>query len=235
MSSARIPNKVLAPICGRPVLDWIVDRLEKCKKVHRIALAVPMNDEDNILVQWAHKRSRTHEKKVYCTTGLADDVLDRVYQSAWENGASKVIRLTGDNVFLSYEGIDELVDSLDECTDYLNNRDGPRPYLDGAGAEIAWYDSVMRANRVVPRTGTWRQHAFIWMSQDCMFTKKYIESKHNIEDIIHLPLMIDEPHNLKVAELVMEEVVKSGDDSYPKLLEIVRQKKTAIERLWCEG
>lgn len=236
--AARIPNKVLAPICGRPILDWIYDRLAK-SKVNRIVLAVPEGKQHHPLLDWAHAKKCP---RVYVTTGKEDDVLDRVTQAGWENGARKVIRITGDLPFLSYEGIDALCDGLGPDVDYVNNVYGASPWLDGTNAEIAWFDAVSRANRLTPFEagqqtrptiridGTWRSHCFYWMANSPDFKQKFLEGP-DISDIAHVPLMVDEPKDLLVAELLMEKVIASGDDSYAGLLEIVRREKTAIEQL----
>lgn len=235
MQSTRIPNKVIAPLCGRPMLDWIYDRLAKCRMVDRIVLAT--NNTSEPLIQWAHQKL---SPRVYVTVGKDDDVLDRLHQAAREHEASKLIRITGDLPFLSYEGVDSLCYHLTEDVDYCNNIYGPQPWLDGASAEIAWSDAVVKANRMTPYScgvqtrsdirvdGTWRSHGFYWMANSPAFTRKIIDSEHDAKE---LPgLLVDEPADLRVAEFVMGKVL-AADDSYITLIKIVRENQDEIRRI----
>jgi spore coat polysaccharide biosynthesis protein SpsF (cytidylyltransferase family) len=236
MQSSRIPNKVMTPICDRPILDWIVDRLVKCKMVHEIAVAVPNEPESKPIIDWA----KGHKEKIYVIVGSSDDVLDRICQCAWERRAHKVIRITGDLPFISYEGIDILVNNLTLDVDYVNNIYGACPWLDGTSSEVAWTDACERANRLTPFgagvqlrpkiqvDGTWRVHGFHWMANSPEFKKKFIDSDHDVSGLPHL--LVDEPKDLKVAEFVMGKVL-GADDSYETLLKIVRENKKEIERI----
>lgn len=231
MKSSRIFQKVLAPICGRPVLDWIADRL---RGVDKIVLATPGDEYEKPLWDWAFSRN------VSVAIGDKDDVLLRLSQAAQMYGADKIIRITGDLPFLSKEGIQAIIKALDESVDYVNNIYGDRPWLDGTSAEAAWTDAVLRANRFTPFgpgkqirpkiqvDGTWRLHGLHWMANCPDFRCAFVDHEEDVSGLPHL--LVDEPNDLKVAEFVMEKVLKS-DDSYSTLLKIVRENKEQIERI----
>ena len=235
MQSSRLPGKPLAKICGRPCLDWIVDRLRNCNSVDQIVLATPPVGQEKL---WAWSRTR----KVTACVGDEDDVLVRMADLSSRLKADKVVRITADLPFLSYEGVDELVQALTADVDYVNNVYGEKRYLDGTQAEVCWNDALQRAARMTPHgegmrlhdnvtmDGSWRLHGMYWMANSPAFIRKRIESKHDISDISHIQLMLDEPNDLKVAEYLMDKVVNS-DDTYPTLLSLVRENREKIEAL----
>jgi spore coat polysaccharide biosynthesis protein SpsF (cytidylyltransferase family) len=242
MQSSRIPNKVLQPICGRPILDWIADRLFKCKKVDSVVLAIPAGPDQEELIAWAAGRG------MKVVRGSPEDVLDRIHYASQVLGATKIIRITGDLPFLDYQGVDRLVECLVPEIDYANNVYGDSPWLDGTNAEIAWSDVVWRANRITPfekaiqshpritvNGETWRSHGFHWLANSHFFIRKFLKSEHDISDIVHLTLMVDDPKDLQIAEILMRRVIESGDDSYANLLRIVRSEKSTIEAIKSEG
>ena len=45
LGSTRLPGKVLMEIEGKPLLQYLIERLKKCTKVDKIILAIPEDDE----------------------------------------------------------------------------------------------------------------------------------------------------------------------------------------------
>ncbi len=45
LGSTRLPGKVLMEIEGKPLLQYLIERLKKCTRVDKIILAIPENDE----------------------------------------------------------------------------------------------------------------------------------------------------------------------------------------------
>ena len=45
LGSTRLPGKVLMEIEGKPLLQYLIERLKKCTRIDKIILAIPENDE----------------------------------------------------------------------------------------------------------------------------------------------------------------------------------------------
>jgi len=84
--SKRLPNKVLAKIGDKTMLEHVYHR---CKEVtDQVILAVPQND---------HKiKGFCNKKEIRYFQGSEDDVLDRYYRCACYLGNVDVIRVTAD-------------------------------------------------------------------------------------------------------------------------------------------
>jgi spore coat polysaccharide biosynthesis protein SpsF len=90
MNSTRLPGKVLLPIKGRPVIDYLFRQLSQVKKLDKIILATTSNREDVPLVDYAK------ENNIPYYTGSESDVLDRYYQTASKFKIQNIMRITGD-------------------------------------------------------------------------------------------------------------------------------------------
>lgn len=85
LGSARFPMKVLADLCGRPMISHVLERAARIKGVDQVVLAVPTAD----LPQMAHLW-----KDVFA--GSEKHVLERYAQAAECYKADVVVRITGD-------------------------------------------------------------------------------------------------------------------------------------------
>ena len=132
VGSKRLPGKVLMPLAGKPMIQWIIERLKNCKKSNLLILATTSLKQDDPLVALSKKLGVTMFR------GSSEDVLDRYYQCAKASRLDDIIRATGDNPFVDPEECDRLVDFyFDRGLDYAclstNQKDG---YPVGIGTEI---------------------------------------------------------------------------------------------------
>lgn len=104
MSSSRLPGKVLKPLCGRPMLAWVVDRLRRCRHAETVILATSTGTDDDPVAALAQ------EMGIALFRGSLDDVLDRYVACARAYDLGAVVRATGDNPFVDPEEIDHLID-----------------------------------------------------------------------------------------------------------------------------
>lgn len=94
MGSKRLPNKVMADINGRPMLQWVLERAKRTKAIDKIAVVTSTNASDDVIEQFCNEHGYT------CFRGDEHDVLDRYYQAAKALKAFIVVRITGDCPFI---------------------------------------------------------------------------------------------------------------------------------------
>ncbi|MBU4461499.1 glycosyltransferase family protein [Patescibacteria group bacterium] len=100
IGSTRLPGKVLMPICGKPMLQHIIERLRFSKLINQIILAIPDTKENDILEEFALRNS------IGCYRGSENEVLARIYLAAKENNCDVIVRITADNPLIDPEIID---------------------------------------------------------------------------------------------------------------------------------
>ena len=88
--STRLPNKVLMDLCGKPVLQRMIERVQKSKLIDDI-IVVTSIENNNLPIL-----SLCSNIGVRVGVGSENDVLDRYYQTAKLIKPEYVIRLTAD-------------------------------------------------------------------------------------------------------------------------------------------
>jgi spore coat polysaccharide biosynthesis protein SpsF len=141
MTSTRLPGKVLMDLAGRPLLERQLERLEGCRQVDEVVLAVTTNPDDDPIVDLAGRLDvRVHR-------GSEHDVLDRYAGAARASDADVVVRVTSDCPLIDADEVDAVIAALEPGWDYSSNtleRHLPR----GLDAEALWRDALDRMDRL---------------------------------------------------------------------------------------
>jgi spore coat polysaccharide biosynthesis protein SpsF len=133
--SRRLPRKSLAPILGRPLLDLMLERVQRARTLSEIVLATTELARDNELAGIAARRG------IRTFRGSEADVLGRYAGAAALARADLVVRLTADCPLIDPDVIDHVVGvarrTLSESVQLVTNapRSG-RTYPDGMDVEV---------------------------------------------------------------------------------------------------
>lgn len=90
MDSKRLPGKVLADICGAPMIARIHERLSFAKSVDEIVIATTTHASDDVLVGECHRRGFKYVR------GPVDKLAVRLFLAGGAFGADVVVRVWGD-------------------------------------------------------------------------------------------------------------------------------------------
>lgn len=90
MSSKRLPGKVLKTISGFPMLELLLQRLNRCSLLDEVVIATSSSKNDDPICTFAE------EKNFLFIRGSEEDVLGRYYMVAKERHADIIVRITGD-------------------------------------------------------------------------------------------------------------------------------------------
>lgn len=193
MGSTRLPGKVLKPVLGKPLLQFELERLARCRRVSRIVLATSVDPADDPVAGLGQRLGIT----VY--RGSQADVLDRYYQAAKLAGAAHVMRVTGDCPLLEPALCDQVVEAYFATgADYLSTSPGHAEGLDCevvsfAALESAWRRSTSKAER---------EHVTLFVRRRPEeFTIRQLDAQ---EDLGHYRLTVDEPEDFWVVERILE-------------------------------
>src|SRR3954447_26803692 len=90
MTSSRLPGKVLLPARGKPLLELMVERLQRSRHLDAIVIATTEDASSDPLQELAERLG------IGCFRGSEDDVLARVLGAAQAYDADLIVELTGD-------------------------------------------------------------------------------------------------------------------------------------------
>lgn len=88
--STRLPGKVLRELCGRPMLEHLLERLQRAVTLDEIVVATTVKEQDRPIVELAQRAG------VGWFQGSEDDVLARYAGAARQAQADVVVRVTSD-------------------------------------------------------------------------------------------------------------------------------------------
>ena len=141
MTSTRLPGKVLAPVLGRPMLAYQLERLARVRTPHITVVATTTNASDDPIARLAR------EAGSHVFRGSEDDVLARYAGAAADVAARTVVRVTSDCPLIDPAVIDRVIDRYagGDC-DYASNT-LVRTYPRGLDTEVLSVDTLAIAAR----------------------------------------------------------------------------------------
>jgi spore coat polysaccharide biosynthesis protein SpsF len=90
MTSTRLPGKVLLEVLGKPLLEYLVERLRRVRLAQQIVVATTVNAADEPIVALCRRLG------VAVWRGSEHDVLGRYHGAALAHRAEVVVRITSD-------------------------------------------------------------------------------------------------------------------------------------------
>lgn len=130
MSSQRLPNKVLHEVTGKPMLQYLLDRLEHCDCLDNIVVATSLDSSDTPIADYCRQHS------VACYRGSLSDVAGRFNEVLKVYRFDVFIRINGDSPLLDQRLIEKgvgiyLGGDFDLVTNIM-----PRTYPKGQSVEV---------------------------------------------------------------------------------------------------
>jgi glutamate-1-semialdehyde 2,1-aminomutase len=239
LGSTRLPSKVLKKVCGRPLIELLLARLAKSKRIDKIVVATTSNPRDLILGEVVNQLGYD------CEYGSEQNVLDRFLRAAERHEADIIVRITGDCPLIDPELVDQAIEMfLMHKVDFLSNG-GPRPtFPDGLDVEVFSWNAFKRSAKMVESPYD-EEHVTPRLYAGAFLTS-YLSHE---EDLSSYRWTVDEQADLDVIKNVCEhfnpniyfgwkEVValqKKCPDLFKSNSEIVRNQGAVIgtgQKLW---
>jgi spore coat polysaccharide biosynthesis protein SpsF len=200
MGSSRLPGKVLMDVNGRPMLQRVLERAKRIRRVDQVVLASTTAPADRDLLELA--------ARLGCGTyaGSEEDVLDRFYQAATQHHADVVMRITADCPVLDPKVNEAVLDRfLKGNVDFVCNVTPPS-YPDGLDTWVFSYAALADAWRHACLKSE-REHVtpFIWTRPE----RFRLANVAHAVDLSHLRWTVDDDRDLKFIRRVYERLEPS--------------------------
>lgn len=214
VGSTRLPNKVMKPIAGVPMIELLLCRLEKSKQIDQIVLATSTDERNTPLVEHVQRLGYT------CVRGSESDVLDRYLVAARQAQADVVVRITGDCPLIDSALVDQVIEQFRaEGVDYLSNT-APASYPDGLDTEVFTLQALERAGRESQDPFD-HEHVTPYLRKPGLY--KTGAMQHS-EDLSGLRWTVDEPADFEVVSQVFAHFAPNIHFSWTEVLGLQRSQ-----------
>lgn len=146
IGSKRFPGKMVKKLSGKTVIEHIIERLKKCKKINHIILSVPKTKKNLIFKKIANKN------RILFFSGSENNLVKRFLDTAKKFDVDPIIRFPGDNIIPEPKEIDRIVDHhLKQKFPTFSSNLMPfknSGYPDGIGAEVFNFDMIERVSKL---------------------------------------------------------------------------------------
>lgn len=148
-NSSRLPGKVMAPICGRPMLALLMERMAHVQMADRIMVATTDRSADDGIASLGWDTFR----------GSENDVLDRYNRAAWSRRIDTIVRVTADTPLIDPATVDMLIArfAMGDC-DHVEIGGMP----DGCGAEVISRETLEHIAAQRDLTAEDREHVTLY-------------------------------------------------------------------------
>ncbi len=101
MNSERLPGKVLRDLKGRPLLDYLVERLEHSDRIDKITVATSTDISDEAIVQYCLGR------RIFYFRGSSENVAERFKGAIEQYQLKAFVRICADSPLLDCHFLEE--------------------------------------------------------------------------------------------------------------------------------
>ncbi len=214
MGSTRLPNKVMKPIGGVPMIELLLARLGQSKEIDQIVLATSTDERNTLLVEHVNALGYT------CVRGSEADVMARYLVAARQAQADIVIRITGDCPLIDPELVDQAIAQFKaQGVDYLSTA-APATYPDGLDTEVFTLQALERAGEESQDPFD-HEHVTPYLRKPGLF--KTASLTHS-EDLSGLRWTVDEPADFEVVSQVFAHFSPDIHFAWTKVLELQRSQ-----------
>ena len=129
-SSKRFKNKILYSFYGKPLIQHVIEKIKKSKKVE-IIVSTSRNKEDDKLVKFLK------DKKIKYYRGSLNNVAKRLYETAIFEKKDFFLRISGDSPLIDLKLINKISDIFKKNRNFdLVTNIFPRTFPSGQSVEI---------------------------------------------------------------------------------------------------
>ncbi len=189
MGSTRLPGKVMKIINNKTLIQILLLRLSKVKKINKIVVATSSNSENEDLV------NHLKDLNIDFYIGSENDVLNRFFRASSKYKSDIIVRITADCPLISPEVINETIDLyLSSNVHYVSNINPPT-FPDGLDVEVFSHYALKKAEKYSVEKYD-REHVTPYIRRNF----ENVNFTNNKEDLSSLRWTVDEKEDFNVVK-----------------------------------
>lgn len=209
MGSTRLPGKVLKEICGKPLLQYQIERIRRSRLVDNIVIATTTSIKDEPIVELGHKLG------VAVYRGPEDDVLKRIADLLRVHQVEVHVELIGDSPLTDPQIADEIIGFYlkhKNRYDYVSNGT-ELSYPSGMEVNVYPAAALIEAEKMVLPDDPLREHVDIHLSKNSRYRSCCLKAPlhFNRPDIF---LEVDTARDFEMLSQVISHFVEHGKEHF---------------------
>ncbi len=208
MGSTRVPGKVLLKICGKTIVELIVERLRTVKNIDKIILLTSTSRENAQLVDVAKRLNIGYFQ------GSEENILDRFYQASLKFKPDAIIRVTGDCPLIDSDLINKGLTVFNKDNYDIVSNARIRSFPDGMDFEIfkrstiaeSWQEQFNKFKNRIEFDKTFCSPTK-YILESKKFKNKDVVNRNNLSDI---RLTMDYKEDYEVIKAIYEALYKKN-------------------------
>ncbi len=184
INSSRLPGKMLLPLLGKPLVQHVIERVQRATRLDAVVLAFPSKDIDAFIPF----SSQVH---LYGSALDEADLVGRYLSAAAAYDADLIVRIPCDNPCVQPEMIDAAVarylavPSIFVSTQWWHVQE--RVYADGVGAEVFSLSRLKWLDHATQNSPQYREHPhLLFQDQHLIDAYEQYQRYGNVSDTLHL-------------------------------------------------
>ncbi len=206
MGSERLPGKVMQSIGGKPMIGYLIGRLQHCDSLDDVGVATGFSESNNVIQDFCEAA------KIMCFRGPDEDVLGRLLGSLQYFEADIGVVVYGDNPLVDPRIVDEMVRLFMESKsyDWVGN-DLKTTFPAGMEVEVFTVSALADSARRV-RDKKIREHGTLFMRKSPSRYKLLNVEASGIRRRSDVCLGVDTPVDVAVVEKIVQSF--DGDNRF---------------------
>jgi spore coat polysaccharide biosynthesis protein SpsF len=196
MGSTRLPGKVMMSVLNKPLLAFLVERLQQVKEADQLVILTTTLKADDVIADFCRKNS------IACFRGSEEDVLSRYFHAALESHPDTIVRITSDCPLIDPEIIDCVIKTYKDNYpqyDYVSNS-LERTYPRGMDTEVFSFEALQHAYQKAEKPSE-REHVTLYLYKHPeTFKLKNVSYPANLS---HHRWTVDTPEDFKLIQLIL--------------------------------
>ena len=103
LQSERLPKKALKKINGKPVIQYLIERLQKIKNIDNVVVCTTDHSSDDELIKFLKENDFSYFR------GSNNDILDRFLKTAQKFRTDFIIAVDGDDIYSDPDYIEKIL------------------------------------------------------------------------------------------------------------------------------
>lgn len=215
MTSSRLPGKALRIINDKPILKYLLERVQKAKKIRKIIVCTTINKSDDKLIGFLNSEN------VEFFRGSEHDILTRYLDAANKFGTKFIVNVEGDDIYTDPICIDKIVEEFENTdADYLDIQDMPLG-LSPSGIKI----DALKIICSIKKTNNTETGYKSFFTSTNLFHTKHIKLVDSLIFPNKTRLTLDYQEDLELAKEIFNEI---GNDFHKKNICDLFQKRPEL-------